>query len=116
MQIESILKGKVCRKKKLEVEEAERLKQKEQEAAEEKQREEEERKAKEEKERREYEEYLKMKEAFQVEEEGYEEGNIKLLLKQLKYINYVLHRRTRRRTKPITGICGLHQKQQSSHN
>lgn len=34
-----------------------------------------ERKAKEEKERKEYEEYLKMKEAFSIEEEGFEEGD-----------------------------------------
>ncbi|CAG9769244.1 unnamed protein product [Ceutorhynchus assimilis] len=62
------------RKKKTELEEAERLKQKEQEDAKEKEREEAERKIKEEKERKELEEYLQMKEAFSVEEEGYEEG------------------------------------------
>ncbi|XP_066150700.1 DDRGK domain-containing protein 1 [Euwallacea fornicatus] len=62
------------KKKQADLEEAERLKEKEKEEALEKQKEEEERKAREEKERKEYEEYLKMKEAFQVEEEGYEEG------------------------------------------
>lgn len=62
------------KKKKLEVEEAERKKQQEEEEAEEKRKEDEERVAKEEKERQEYEEYLKMKEAFSVEEEGFEEG------------------------------------------
>lgn len=62
------------RRKQNELAEQERKKQQEKAEAEEKQREEEERKAKEEKERKEYEEYLKMKEAFSVEEEGYEEG------------------------------------------
>ncbi|XP_018327876.1 DDRGK domain-containing protein 1 [Agrilus planipennis] len=63
------------RKKKEQQAENERRKQEEKERAEEKAREEAERKEKEEKERREYEEYLKMKEAFSIEEEGYEEGD-----------------------------------------
>lgn len=58
----------------MELAEEERKKMEEKEKAEEKQREEEERRAKEEQERKEHEEYLKMKEAFAVEEEGYEEG------------------------------------------
>lgn len=62
------------RRKKDEVAEQERKKEQEKTAAEEKLREEQEKKAKEEKERQEHEEYLKMKEAFSVEEEGYEEG------------------------------------------
>ncbi|KAF7278241.1 hypothetical protein GWI33_008598 [Rhynchophorus ferrugineus] len=65
---------RVEKKKKAELEELERKKQEEKEKAEEREREEIERKAKEEKERKEYEEYLKMKEAFSVEEEGFEEG------------------------------------------
>ncbi|ERL93129.1 DDRGK domain-containing protein 1 [Dendroctonus ponderosae] len=68
-------KSRLERQKKLELEELERAKQKEKEEAEEKAKEEEEKRAKEEKERKEQEEYLKMKEAFQVEEEGYEEGD-----------------------------------------
>lgn len=62
------------KKKKMELADDERKKSEEKEKAEEKRREEEEKQAKEEQERKEYEEYLKMKEAFAVEEEGYEEG------------------------------------------
>lgn len=62
------------KKKREQQAEDERKKAEEKERAEEKQKEEEEKRAREEKERREYEEYLKMKEAFSVEEEGYEEG------------------------------------------
>lgn len=62
------------RKKREQQAEEERKKIEEKERAEEKRVEEEEKKAREEKERKEYEEYLKMKEAFSVEEEGYEEG------------------------------------------
>ncbi|XP_063930734.1 DDRGK domain-containing protein 1 [Zophobas morio] len=58
--------------------------------AEEKRKEEEEKKAKEELEKREYEEYLKMKEAFSVEEEGFEEGEdenqMNLLQEFVRYI------------------------------
>ncbi|ENN81879.1 hypothetical protein YQE_01742, partial [Dendroctonus ponderosae] len=68
-------KSRLERQKKLELEELERAKQKVKEEAEQKAKEEEEKRAKEEKERKEQEEYLKMKEAFQVEEEGYEEGD-----------------------------------------
>lgn len=63
------------RKKKEQQAEEERKKVEEKERAEEKRKEEEEKRAQEEKERREYEDYLKMKEAFSVEEEGYEEGD-----------------------------------------
>jgi hypothetical protein len=62
------------RKRRQEQAEEERLKAAEREKQEEEQRLEEERKAREEKERQEHEEYLKMKAAFTVEEEGYEEG------------------------------------------
>lgn len=62
------------KKKKMELAEEERKKMEEKEKAEEKRQQEEERRAKEEQEKKEYEEYLKMKEAFAVEEEGYEEG------------------------------------------
>ncbi|XP_052869013.1 DDRGK domain-containing protein 1 [Anopheles cruzii] len=56
--------------------EEERRKQSERETLEEKKREEAERLAREEKERREHEEYLKMKQAFSVEEEGFEEEDV----------------------------------------
>lgn len=78
------------RKKKEQQEQEERKKAEEKEEAEEKRRQEEEKKAKEEKEKREYEEYLKMKEAFSVEEEGFEEGeseNEQNLLQE--FVNYV---------------------------
>ncbi len=60
-------------KKKREQREEEESKKKEREEEEEKRQKEAERLAREEKERREHEEYLKMKEAFQVEEEGFDE-------------------------------------------
>ncbi|KAG5894058.1 hypothetical protein JTB14_003921 [Gonioctena quinquepunctata] len=63
------------KKKKAELAEEERKKAEERDKAEEKRLEEEERKAKEEQERRDHEEYLKMKEAFSIEEEGCEEGD-----------------------------------------
>lgn len=62
------------KKKQMQVAEEDRRKADEKERADEKRRENEEKRFKEEKERREYEEYLKMKEAFNVEEEGYEKG------------------------------------------
>lgn len=62
------------KKKKSELAEDERRKAEEKEKEEVRIREEEEKKAREEKEQREYEEYLKMKEAFSIEEEGFEEG------------------------------------------
>lgn len=62
------------RKKREQQAEEERKKAKDKEQAEEKLKEEEEKRIREEQERKEYEEYLKMKEAFSVEEEGYEEG------------------------------------------
>ena len=63
------------RKKREQLLQEERDKQSERERAEELKQEEAERKAREEKERKEYEEYLKMKEAFSVEEEGYDQEN-----------------------------------------
>jgi len=62
------------KKKREAIHEEERRKWEEQEEAEQKKREEDERKERELKEKQEYEEYLKMKEAFSVEEEGFEEG------------------------------------------
>lgn len=68
----------------------EKQKQEEKEKAEEKRREEEEKRLREEKEKREHEEYLKMKEAFSVEQEGFEEGDPEdeqnLLQEFVKYI------------------------------
>lgn len=66
------------------------MKQKEKEEAEDKAKEEEEKRAKEENERKEHEEYLKMKEAFQVEEEGYEEGDQEDSQNLLQeFVNYI---------------------------
>ena len=68
----------------------ERKQQEEREMIEEKRKEEEERMAREEKEKREHDEYMKMKEAFSVEEEGFEEGdagNEQNLLQE--FVNYV---------------------------
>lgn len=68
----------------------ERKKVEEKERDEEKRQEEEDRKAKEEIAKREHEEYLKMKESFQVEEEGFEEGdatNEQNLLQE--FVNYI---------------------------
>lgn len=62
------------RKKRQQLQEEERQKENEREKEEEKKKEEEERKAREEQERKDHEEYLKMKAAFSVEEEGFEEG------------------------------------------
>ena len=61
------------RKKREQLVQEERDRQTEKEREEERRREEAEKKAREEKEKREYEEYLKMKEAFSIEEEGFEE-------------------------------------------
>ncbi|CAD1474568.1 unnamed protein product, partial [Heterotrigona itama] len=78
------------RKKKEQLLQEERDKQSEKERAEELRQEEAEKKAREEKERKEYEEYLKMKEAFSVEEEGYDqedkEDEENLLQEFLQYI------------------------------
>lgn len=78
------------RKKREQLLQEERDKQYEKEKAEELKQEEAERKAREEKEKREYEEYLKMKEAFSVEEEGYDqeikEDEENLLAQFLQYI------------------------------
>ncbi|KAF3424135.1 hypothetical protein E2986_00578 [Frieseomelitta varia] len=78
------------RKKKEQLLQEERDKQSERERAEELKQEEAERKAREEKERKEYEEYLKMKQAFSVEEEGYDqednEDEENLLQEFIQYI------------------------------
>ncbi|XP_060525380.1 DDRGK domain-containing protein 1 isoform X2 [Cylas formicarius] len=83
---------RIERKKKSELEEKERKELEEKERAEEKLREEEEKRAREDKERKEYEEYLKMKEMFSVEEEGFEEGEegeSDNLLQE--FVNYIKH-------------------------
>uniref|UniRef100_A0A2M4AA10 DDRGK domain-containing protein 1 n=1 Tax=Anopheles triannulatus TaxID=58253 RepID=A0A2M4AA10_9DIPT len=74
-QREQELRHREEQKKKDALLEEERRKQSEKEELEEKKREEAERLAREEKERKEHEEYLKMKQAFSVEEEGFEEEN-----------------------------------------
>ncbi|KAJ8952718.1 hypothetical protein NQ318_021036 [Aromia moschata] len=71
-EAEEVLRAE--KKKKAELADEERKKAEEKEKEEQKKLEEEEKRAKEEKERQEYEEYLKMKEAFAIEEEGFEEG------------------------------------------
>lgn len=75
LQREAAERDREERKKREQLLQEERDKQAEKEHAEQARAEEAERKAREEKERREYEEYLKMKEAFSIEEEGYEEEN-----------------------------------------
>lgn len=79
------------KKKRQEQAEEERLEAAEREKREEEQRLEEERKAREEKEHQEHEEYLKMKAAFSVEEEGYEEGGGEDEQNNLlqEFINYI---------------------------
>ena len=68
----------------------ERDKQSEKEREEEKRKEEAEKKAREEKEKQEYEEYLKMKEAFSVEEEGFEEKDEEEQKNLLQdFVNYI---------------------------
>ena len=74
IQLEAEMREREERKKRLEQEEEERKKQVEQEQELERQQEAEEQRLREEKEKREYEEYLKMKEAFSVEEEGFDEN------------------------------------------
>ncbi|XP_055706298.1 DDRGK domain-containing protein 1 [Phlebotomus papatasi] len=74
-QREAELRLREEKKKKEAVQEEERRKLEEKEREEEKAREEAEKKAQEERERKEYEEYLKLKASFDVEEEGFEEGD-----------------------------------------
>ena len=74
LQLEAEMREREERKKRLEKEEEERKMAKEKEEEEERKKEEEEQKIREEKERKEYEEYLKLKEAFAVEEEGFDEN------------------------------------------
>lgn len=75
LQREAAERDREERKKREQLLQEERDKQAEKEHAEQLRAEEAERKAREEKEKREYEEYLKMKEAFSIEEEGYQEEN-----------------------------------------
>lgn len=73
LEREAELREREERKKRLEREEDERKKIEEKEKEDERKREEEEQRIREEKERKEHEEYLKLKEAFAVEEEGFDE-------------------------------------------
>lgn len=90
IQREAAERDREERKKREQLLQEERDKQAEKERAEELRLEEAEKKAREEKEKKEYEEYLKMKEAFNIEEEGYEqeskEGEENLLQEFLTYI------------------------------
>ncbi len=95
------------RKKQMEKEDEERKKQDEKEKEAEAAREAEEQRLKEEKERREYEEYLKMKEAFSVEEEGFDEadneedqGN-----RLLAFIQYIKVSSNNQKQKNFTIVC-----------
>ncbi|KAF5280618.1 hypothetical protein FQA39_LY05266 [Lamprigera yunnana] len=76
VQREAEEKKRSEKKKRDQQAEEERQKLEEKELAEEKRLEEEQRKIKEEREKKEYEEYIKMKEAFTVDAEGYEEGDV----------------------------------------
>ncbi|XP_025157131.1 DDRGK domain-containing protein 1-like isoform X2 [Harpegnathos saltator] len=90
LQREAAERDREERKKREQLVREEKDKQAEKELAERLRMEEEERKAREEKEKREYEEYLRIKEAFSVEEEGYHEENKEdkenLLQKFIQYI------------------------------
>lgn len=90
LQREAAERDREERKKREQILQEEKDKQAEKERTEQLRAEEAEKKAREEKEKREYEEYLKMKEAFSVEEEGYEEENKKdeenLLEEFIEYI------------------------------
>lgn len=77
------------RKKKQELEDEERKKREDKEKALEKRREDEERKIREEKERKEHEEYIKMKEAFSVESEGFEEAAVEGTNSLMDFVNYI---------------------------
>jgi DDRGK domain-containing protein 1 len=68
-----------------------RRKKDEEEAKLEREQEEEEKRKREEQERREYEEYLKLKETFQIEEEGYDEANDNLNSQNLlqQFVSYI---------------------------
>lgn len=74
LQVEAEKREREEQKKRLEKAEEERKIVEEKEKEEERKLEEEEKRKREEKERKEYEEYLKLKEAFQVEDEGYDEN------------------------------------------
>lgn len=77
------------KKKAQEAAEEERKKQEAVEKEKELKKEEEERKAREEKERREHEEYLKLKEAFSIQEEGFEEDEEETENLLLDFVNYI---------------------------
>lgn len=88
---EAVEREREERKKREQLQQEEADKQRERERAEELKQEELEKKAREEKEKAEYEEYLKMKEAFSVEEEGFDQNDVdeeNLLDEFIKYIQY----------------------------
>lgn len=90
IQRETAERDREERKKREQLLQEERDKQAEKERAEELRAEEAEKKAREEKERREHEEYLKMKESFSIEEEGYDQENEKDKENLLQeFINYI---------------------------
>ncbi|XP_046749407.1 DDRGK domain-containing protein 1 isoform X2 [Diprion similis] len=90
LQREAAEREREERRKRDQLLQEERDKQSEKERMEEAKLEEAEKKAREEKERKEYEEYIKMKEAFSVEEEGYEDGeNTEEENLLTKFIDYI---------------------------
>ncbi|XP_058453134.1 DDRGK domain-containing protein 1 [Malaya genurostris] len=91
-QREHELKLREEQKKKIALAEEERSRLEEKEAEEEKRKEEAEKKAREDQERKEYEEYLRMKESFSVEEEGYDQEEEDEKLNQLQeFIKFIKH-------------------------
>lgn len=77
------------KKKQMQLADEEKRKGEEKEKAEERRRENEERRIKEEQAKREHDEYLKMKEAFNVEEEGYEKGDDDQQNMLQEFVNYI---------------------------
>ena len=89
LQREAELKEREENKKKKDEEDEESMKARAEELEEEKRQAEEEKRLQEEKEKREYEEYLKLKEAFSVEEEGCDEEEDEEQNKLALFINYI---------------------------
>jgi len=90
VQLEAEKAEREERKKRLEKEDEERKERDEKEKEEERKQEEEEKRIREEKERKEYEEYLKLKESFAVEEEGFDENPDEIKENQLEiFIQYI---------------------------
>lgn len=95
MMRENELLAREERRKRQEAEDEVRRKKEEEQEQREREREEAERKAKEEKERREYEEYLKIKQSFQVQEDGYD-ANVDECDAQNKLIEFIESIRSRK--------------------